>query len=77
MIERQTMTAKEAAQYIGVSYWLILEMAKRGEIPCIRAGKRVLFRNEALDLWMSGQEMRSMQQSVSNKEYGVLRKIEV
>ena len=57
---RSTLTAKEAAKYLGISYWLCLEMAKRGEIPHIRAGSRVLFRRESLDGWMDEQEQENL-----------------
>lgn len=57
---RSTLKAKEAAGYLGISYWLILEMAKRGEIPHIRAGSRVLFRRESLDGWMDEQEQANV-----------------
>ncbi len=57
---RSTLTAKEAAKYLGISYWKVLEMAKRGEIPHIRAGSRVLFRRESLDQWMLEQEQASV-----------------
>ena len=61
-LERSTLKAKEAAAYLGVSYWLLLEMAKRGEVPHIRAGKLVLFRKEALDDWMRQQEQLSIRE---------------
>ena len=61
-LERSTLKAREAAAYLGVSYWLLLEMAKRGEVPHIRAGKLVLFRKEALDDWMRQQERLSVRE---------------
>lgn len=60
--ERSTLKAREAAAYLGVSYWLLLEMAKRGEVPHIRAGRLVLFRKEALDDWMRQQEQLSVRE---------------
>lgn len=57
-IKKVTLTAKEAAFYIGCSYWLLLEMVKRNEIPCIKAGNKKLFRAETLDKWMDKQEGR-------------------
>jgi excisionase family DNA binding protein len=57
---RSTLRAKEAAAYLGISYWLILELAKKKEIPHIRAGSRVLFRRESLDEWMQNQEAASV-----------------
>jgi excisionase family DNA binding protein len=66
-MERQTLSAKEAANYIGISYWLILEIAKQKEIPCIRIGTRVLFRRDAIDNWMAGREVESVQQPIVKK----------
>lgn len=60
---RSTLKATEAAQYLGISYWLILEMAKKGEIPHIRAGRLVLFRRETLDEWMRTQERASYKEA--------------
>ena len=45
-IKRTTLTAKEAAEYLGISYWLITQLVKRKQIPCSRVGKRILFRKE-------------------------------
>ncbi len=61
-MSRSTLTAKEAAKYLGISYWLCLEMCKRGEVPHIRAGSRVLFRRESLDQWMAAQEQASVRE---------------
>ncbi len=60
---RSTLTGHEAAEYLGISYWLILELAKRGEIPHIRAGRLVLFRTETLDRWLAEQEENSIRKS--------------
>ena len=48
-IHRTTLTAKEAAEYLGISYWLITQLVRRKQIPCSRVGKRILFREEALE----------------------------
>ena len=61
MNETVTLKSKAAAQYIGISYWLLLEMTKKGELPYIAAGGRKLFRKETLDLWMANQEAQSVQ----------------
>lgn len=59
---RETYTAKQAAAYIGCSYWKLLEMVKAGQIPCIGIGSRKLFRKASLQLWMDNLE------SVSQRE---------
>ncbi|EKD55767.1 MAG: DNA binding protein [uncultured bacterium] len=51
-----TIDAKQAANYIGISYWSILEMCKRGEIPYIPVGSRKLFRMESLTAWLASRE---------------------
>ena len=56
MIRKATLSSKEAAEYLGISYWLLLEMVKRKEITPIRAGGRYLFRQSGLDAWMDRQE---------------------
>lgn len=69
-IKTITFTAQEAAAYIGVSYWLILELAKRKQIKHIRAGTGrgiVLFRKESLDEWLSSKEDESVKKLESAK----------
>ncbi|WP_270182947.1 helix-turn-helix domain-containing protein [Alkalihalobacillus sp. CinArs1] len=73
---RITLTAKEAAEYLGVSYWLILEMAKRKEIPHVRAGKRVLFRKESLLAWVRDREATGSQTEEIDSAKGSLRKLQ-
>lgn len=56
-----TLKSKQAAAYLGISYWKILDMVKKGEIPHIKAGKLVLFRKETLDNWIVEQEQQSVE----------------
>lgn len=67
-----TLTAKETAEYLGISYWLLLEMTKRKEVPFIACGSRKLFRKEALDSWMTEKEKISVAQEPT---YGTIRRI--
>lgn len=62
-IQRTTLTAKEAAEYLGISYWLITQLVKRKQIPCSRVGKRILFRKEVLDIYLSNKENDSLKES--------------
>lgn len=59
----ETMPAKEAAVYLGISKWLLYESVKRKEIPCVRIGGRLLFRKAALDEWMSLREKESLERA--------------
>ncbi|MDQ7095005.1 helix-turn-helix domain-containing protein [Desulfosporosinus sp. PR] len=56
MLQKVTLSSREAAEYLGISYWLLLEMVKRNEISPIRCGSRYLFRQVGLDAWMARQE---------------------
>lgn len=60
-IQRTTLTAKEAAEYLGISYWLITQLVKRKQIPCSRVGKRILFRKEILDIYLNEKEKNSLE----------------
>ena len=51
-VTRTTLTMKETAEYLGVSYWLVTQLVKRKKIPCSRVGGKVLFRKEALDNYL-------------------------
>lgn len=55
-VERITLTMKETAEYLGVSYWLVNQLVRRKQIPCARVGGRVLFRVKALDEYLSAKE---------------------
>jgi excisionase family DNA binding protein len=48
-VERLTLTVEEAAESLGISRAFAYEAVARGEIPCIRIGRRVLIPKIALD----------------------------
>ena len=54
--ERSTLKAREAAAYLGVSYWLLLEMAKRGECRISGPGSWSCSERKP---WMTGCASRS------------------
>ena len=33
-VQRTTLTMKEAAEYLGISYWLVNQLVRRKQIPC-------------------------------------------
>ncbi len=59
-VTRTTLTMKETAEYLGVSYWLVIQLVKRKQIPCSRVGGKVLFRKEALDKYLNEKEKASI-----------------
>jgi len=59
-VTRITLTMKETAEYLGVSYWLVTQLVRRKQIPCSRVGGKVLFRKEALDKYLNEKEKASI-----------------
>ena len=59
-VERTTLTMKEAAEYLGISYWLVNQLVRRKQIPCSKIGGKFLFRVQALDEYLTKKEKDSM-----------------
>lgn len=59
-VERTTLTMKETAEYLGISYWLVNRLVRRKQIPCARVGGRVLFRVQALNEYLTEKEENSI-----------------
>ena len=59
-VERTTLTMKETAEYLGVSYWLVNQLVRRKQIPCARVGGRVLFRVQSLNEYLREKEQKSI-----------------
>lgn len=59
-LEKLTLTAKEAAQLFGVSYWLITQLVKQNKIPHFRMGGKILFRKESLLKYMQDEERATL-----------------
>ena len=59
-LQRTTLTMRETAEYLGISYWLVNQLVRRREIPCARVGGRVLFRVQALNEYLKEKEEKSL-----------------
>ena len=59
-VTRTTLTMKETAEYLGISYWLVNQLVRRKQIPCARVGGRVLFRVQALNDYLKEKEENSI-----------------
>ena len=59
-VQRTTLTMKEAAEYLGVSYWLINQLVKKKQIPYSKVGGKFLFRVKALDEYLCEKERASV-----------------
>lgn len=71
------MDAREAAKYVRVlSYWTLLDLARRGEIPHIRVGKRIFFSIAALNKWVQNLETGGANPEESLQR-GKLRRVQI
>jgi excisionase family DNA binding protein len=52
MKERLTLTVNEAAAVVGVHPLTLREAIRRGEVPSVRVGRRVLIPRKALEAWL-------------------------
>lgn len=59
-VKRTTLTMKETAEYLGISYWLVNQLVRRKQIPCSKVGGVYLFRVKALDEYLNELEQRSL-----------------
>jgi len=61
-IQSPILNAKEAARYIGISYWTLLNIVRQGQIKHFRGGNKLLFRQQSLDEWITAAEAASIKQ---------------
>ncbi len=59
-VQRTTLTMKEAAEYLGISYWLINQLVRRKQIPYSKVGGKFLFRVQALNEYLDSKEKESV-----------------
>lgn len=55
-VKRNTLTTLETAKYLGVSQDLIFKMVREKSIPHFRIGRRILFRVESIEKWITDRE---------------------
>ncbi|MFI5042378.1 MAG: helix-turn-helix domain-containing protein, partial [Acidimicrobiales bacterium] len=51
---RLTLTVEEAVALLGISRTLAYELVARGDLPCLRLGRRVLISRQALERMVHG-----------------------
>jgi excisionase family DNA binding protein len=49
---KRLMTAREAGAYIGRSPGAVVKLAREGQLPAVRHGRRTHFEISALDAWI-------------------------
>jgi excisionase family DNA binding protein len=54
-VERRTLTVEEAARELGIGRNTAYEAVRRGEIPTIAIGRRLLVPRDALERMLAGE----------------------
>lgn len=60
LMQRKTLTVREAAEYLGVHPDTIYAMVRQKQIPHFRVRRRIFFSQEAIDAWIRDQEVLSV-----------------
>jgi len=55
-VEPLALSVVEAAKAIGVCRTTLHNLTKGGHVPCVRVGRRILYRRAALDEWLRSNE---------------------
>ncbi len=53
MAETIVLTAAELSSMLGIDRKTLYAAASRGEVPCVRIGRRVLFPRETIEKWLT------------------------
>jgi excisionase family DNA binding protein len=61
LAHRVVFNSKQAANYLSIGYYTVLQLARIGDLEHIKNGTNYIFRKEHLDRWLDKQERRSKQ----------------
>ena len=59
-MDKNILSAKQAANYLGISYWLILELVRKKEILHTKLSSKIIFRKDSLDNYLLESERKSV-----------------
>ena len=55
MIQKLTLTPKEAAEAMGISLPLVYSLCKQSGFPCIHIGRKIVIPTSGLNAWLNQQ----------------------
>lgn len=59
LIVPRLLSQREAATYLGISYWTLRDITFRGEIPHVKIGRRILVDRVDLETYLDQMKVRS------------------
>lgn len=72
----KTIKIKQAADYLGLSDYMIRKLCRAKQLPHIKAGGVYLFRTHSLDEWMNKQEQKSLEAVLTSNQSGIQQIVE-
>jgi excisionase family DNA binding protein len=60
---KQHLTAEDIAERLQIPIWSIYEMARAGDLPVLRIGRRIRFREEDIEQWEKEQVERGREEA--------------
>lgn len=67
-LEKRILDSSEAAQYLGISYWLIRKLVREKKIPYYKIESKTLFTKEILDQYIQNSLEEPKPEEASKKE---------
>ena len=67
--ERRVLGSAEAAQYLGISYWLIRKLVREQKIPYYKIESKTLFTKEILDKYIQDSLEEAKPKTEEKKKY--------
>ena len=67
--EKRVLDSVEAAQYLGISYWLIRKLVREKKIPYYKIESKTLFTKEILDKYIQDSLEESKPKTEEKKKY--------
>ena len=52
------LSQREAATYLGISYWTLRDLTFRGEVPFVKIGRRILVDRFDLDAYLDRMKVQ-------------------
>lgn len=65
---KRILDSSEAAQYLGISYWLIRKLVREKKIPYYKIESKTLFTKEILDQYIQNSLEEPKPEEVSKKK---------
>lgn len=76
-MDSRVLSERELADELGISFWTVRNLRLKLGLPHFRTSRRIFYRLDTVQEWMSAQEKRSSNKFVESETtgYGTLRQV--